>query len=155
MPILEISSLNAQLLKREVIPAAILRRFRPTGTSHTWSPNFSRSVMKITVMLPGNYSNTMLFLFQIERFRLLPYPGTEYLWKHPVRFLPIREPDLNHRFLVPLHLMFRFNLCIWYAIVHCCYWCSSLVAFLIVSWVMTSPNGDSSRRIWSFKILGR
>jgi hypothetical protein len=51
----EIAILSIQFLKREVSPATTLRRPRQTGTFHTWSPNFSRSAMKIKIMLPENY----------------------------------------------------------------------------------------------------
>jgi hypothetical protein len=51
-----ISSLNIQLLKREVIPATRLRLAIPTRTLHPLLLNFSRSVMKIKRVLPGNYS---------------------------------------------------------------------------------------------------
>jgi hypothetical protein len=54
--IFEISCFNIRLLKREGILATRLRRAGLTGTFLTWSPNFSRSVMKIKMRLPGNYS---------------------------------------------------------------------------------------------------
>jgi hypothetical protein len=67
--IFEISSLNIQLFKREVIPAIRHLRARLTGTSHTWSPNFSRSVMKIKIMFPGNYSQYhIIYIWTRNRF---------------------------------------------------------------------------------------
>jgi hypothetical protein len=73
-------------------------------------------------------------------FRFLPYLGTAYLCKHPTRFSSTGLPGLDDRFLVPLHLMLRFTSYIWCVLLHCCYWYSSLFAFLIVSWAMTSPS---------------
>jgi hypothetical protein len=43
------------VIKGETIPEAKGRRARLIGTSHTCSPNFSRLVMEIKVMLPGDY----------------------------------------------------------------------------------------------------
>jgi hypothetical protein len=54
--IFAISPLDVEFLKGEVISAARLRSARPTETFHIWSPNSSRSVMKIKIMFPRNYS---------------------------------------------------------------------------------------------------
>jgi hypothetical protein len=75
LPIFEISPLNIQFLKGEIIPVTSLRRARSTGTFHTWSPNLSRSVMKMKIRFPGNYSqyhavyirNRNIFVFSISR----------------------------------------------------------------------------------------
>jgi hypothetical protein len=79
--IFEISSSNIQWLKREVIPATWPRPSRPTWTSHNWSPNFSLSVMKIKIMLLGNYSKHRLVdirnrncfvFFHIQELHIFP-----------------------------------------------------------------------------------
>jgi hypothetical protein len=51
-----ISPPNIQFLKREVIHATRLRGARQTGTFRTCSTISSHSVMKIKILLPGNYS---------------------------------------------------------------------------------------------------
>jgi hypothetical protein len=48
----------------------------------------------------------------------------------------IETRGLDDRFLIVLHLMFRFILYIWCAILHWCYWYSYLSALFIGSWVM-------------------
>jgi hypothetical protein len=84
--------------------------------------------------------NTMLFIFEIE-IVLFSSISRDYIsLQAPCQIFVDRPPDLNHRFLVPLHLMFRFKFYIWCVMLHCCYWYSSLLAFLTVSWIMTSPS---------------
>jgi hypothetical protein len=82
----------------------------------------------------------MFLIFQIEMLSFSSIFRDYILCKHLVIFSSIGLPDLNHRFFVPLHLMFRFTLYIWCAILHWCYWYSSLFAFLTVPWIMTSPS---------------
>jgi hypothetical protein len=77
--IFEIATISIQFLKKEIIPATRLRHPRPTGIFHPWSPNFSRSAMKIKIVLPENYSqhlvvyirNRNVFVFfHIQRVRI-------------------------------------------------------------------------------------
>jgi hypothetical protein len=63
-------------------------------------------------------------------FRFLPYPETTYLCKHPARFSSIDPGGFNVRFLVPLHPVFRFTLCIERPILYCYQWFLLLSAFL-------------------------
>jgi hypothetical protein len=74
--------------------------------------------------------------------------GTRYLCRHPVRFSSIVSHGLNHRFLVPLHPMFRFTLCIYRPILYCYQWSLRLSVFLTASWIITCPNGS-----WNYTSL--
>jgi hypothetical protein len=66
---MQLRLLGIQLLKKEVIPAKRLQRARPTGTFYTWSPNFSRSVMKIRTTLSGTYSqNYVIYIRNVTIF---------------------------------------------------------------------------------------
>jgi hypothetical protein len=138
--IFEISSLNIQLLKREVIPATRLRRARPTRTSHTWSPNFSSSAMKIKILLPKNY---------VQQHVVYIRNGNSFVFFHP-QGLRIFASTLSD-FRRPIHLTWIIDssfACIW------CYslctsdvpYCTDVIdihivfAFLTVLWIMISPS---------------
>jgi hypothetical protein len=55
-------------------------------------------------------------------------------------YIFIDLPDLNHRFLVPLHLMSIFTEYIVCAILHCYYWYPELFAFLTTWRGMAGPS---------------
>jgi hypothetical protein len=139
--IFENSSSNIELLKREVIPVTRLRRAWPIGTFHSWSPNFSRSVMKIKIILPENYSQYHVV----------------YIWNRNVfGFFHIQGLHIFANALSDCCRSIRLAWIIdfWFP----CIWCSdllyisdvpyyivvidihSLFAFLTLSWVMTSPS---------------
>jgi hypothetical protein len=85
-------------------------------------------------------SRTMVLKLKNKYFRFLSYPQTTYLCRHPVRFWSKNLHSSDHRFLIPLMILFRADLYIWCTRVHCCYWPLSLSAILTASWVRTRPN---------------
>jgi hypothetical protein len=88
----------------------------------------------------GIIYNTMLFIFEIEIVSFSSISRDYISLQAPYQIFVNPSSSPNNRFLVPLHLMFRFTLYIWCAILYCCYWYSYVSAFLTVSWVMTSPS---------------
>jgi hypothetical protein len=100
-----VSPLNIQFLKGEVIPATRLRHARSIGTFHTWSSNSSRSVMKITIMLHGNYSKH--FVVQISNINVFVFFYIRGLHISAITLSDFRSPSRARR-------MVSFSLhCIW------------------------------------------
>jgi hypothetical protein len=131
------SSLSIQLLKKEVMPATKLRCDRPTGTSHTWSPNFSRSVMKIKIMPPENYSqhyviyirNKMCSFSSISKDYMSLQASCQIFVDRPASLGSSISRSLASDVQIHFVSLIFHTVLIFIAF-----------AFLTVSWIMTSPS---------------
>jgi hypothetical protein len=95
---------------------------------------------KLKLCFLGIICNISLVIFINKSLRLLSYPRITYLCKHCVRLSLIGPSVLDHRFLVPLAVIFMATWCIWCAILY--YWQYYLFRSGLFSsrWLMGIPS---------------
>jgi hypothetical protein len=109
---------------------------RNIETCQTCSAYFSRSAMKIKIMLPGNYLQCDIVCIYNQISIILSDWRTTYLCKQSVRSSWIHSSGFDNWFLIPIAITFRVTLCIRCIIPHYCQWRSNLSVLLLLLWVM-------------------